>query len=137
MSRWTMTSVTGRRRRTRRRDIFLPALGRPAFPALAPKTTGMLDIPALDEATADPTPFPLFAAWLGQAVEAQLPEPFAMTLATCTAGGLPSARVVLLRGFSEQGFEFQTNYHSRKGEEIAQNPQAALVFYWAALERQI
>lgn len=97
----------------------------------------MQDFSSLDPATAQPTPFPLFRSWLEQAVAAQLPEPFAMALATASADGSPSARMVLLRGYSEHGFDFYTNYHSRKGNELAQNPRAALVFYWAPLDMQI
>jgi pyridoxamine 5'-phosphate oxidase len=97
----------------------------------------MADIPPLDEASVDPCPLPLFAMWLDAAVDALLPEPNAMTLATASAEGAPSARIVLLRGFSEKGFEFFTNYQSRKGDELAANPRAALVLFWAAFQRQI
>jgi pyridoxamine 5'-phosphate oxidase len=91
----------------------------------------------LTEATADSDPLRQFSAWLAQAVAAELPEPHAMTLATSTPQGRPSARVVLLRGLDERGFAFFTNYDSRKGHELEANPLAALVFYWAALERQV
>ena len=60
-----------------------------------------------------------------------------MTLATATPDGIPSARIVLLKGFDERGFVFFTNYESQKGRELAENPHAALVFYWAELERQV
>lgn len=70
-------------------------------------------------------------------MQAQLPEPNAMTLATSTANGKPSARMVLLKGFDAHGFVFYTNYKSRKGRELEQNPHAALVFFWPPLERQI
>ena len=83
------------------------------------------------------SPFEQFKMWLNAAITAQLTEPHAMTLATATAAGLPSARTVLLRGFDEEGFVFYTNYESQKGRELAENPQAALVFFWAELERQI
>ncbi|MGH1397097.1 MAG: pyridoxamine 5'-phosphate oxidase [Trichormus sp.] len=85
----------------------------------------------------DPNPFIQFKKWFEQALAAQLPEPNAMTLATTTPDGQPSARMVLLKDFDERGFVFFTNYHSRKGQELAANPQAALVFWWAELERQV
>ena len=75
--------------------------------------------------------------WYGEAEAAGLREPHAMTLATATREGRPSARVVLLRGFDERGFCFFTNYESRKGRELAENPAAALVFLWSELERQV
>jgi pyridoxamine 5'-phosphate oxidase len=78
-----------------------------------------------------------FARWFAQAQEAELPEPNAMTLATATPDGAPSARIVLLKGFDQRGFAFFTDYRSRKGEELAANPRAALVFYWGELERQV
>jgi len=91
----------------------------------------------LTEATVDADPIRQFQSWLAQAVAAQLPEPYAMTLATATPDGRPSARMVLLRGLDERGFTFFTNYDSRKGHELAVNPLASLVFYWAELERQV
>ncbi len=91
----------------------------------------------LIEADADASPFVQFRAWLADAIAAGVPEPNAMTLATCTADGLPSARVVLLKGFDERGAVFFTNDHSRKGAELLNNPRAALVFFWPDLERQI
>jgi pyridoxamine 5'-phosphate oxidase len=91
----------------------------------------------LHEADVDANPFQQFQVWFDQAVAAALPEPNAMTLATATPDGIPSARVVLLKGFDERGFVFYTNYQSRKGQELAQNPKAALVFWWAELERQV
>jgi pyridoxamine 5'-phosphate oxidase len=78
-----------------------------------------------------------FRNWLKQATEAGIPEPTAMTLATTGAAGQPSARIVLLKDASEDGFVFYTNYESRKGQELAANPRAALVFYWPQLERQV
>ncbi|GAC1517371.1 MAG: pyridoxamine 5'-phosphate oxidase [Gemmatimonadaceae bacterium] len=93
---------------------------------------------ALSEADVDPDPIRQFARWFDEATAAQLSaEPNAMTLATSTADGRPSARVVLLKGFDERGFVFFTDYRSRKGGELAVNAHAALVFYWAELERQI
>jgi pyridoxamine 5'-phosphate oxidase len=91
----------------------------------------------LSEANLDPNPFQQFSRWFQQALEAGLPEPNAMTLATATREGKPSARIVLLKGFDEEGFVFYTNYESRKGRELAENPCAALVFHWIELERQV
>jgi pyridoxamine 5'-phosphate oxidase len=91
----------------------------------------------LSEADTDPDPIRQFQLWLGQALAAQLPEPNAMTLATATPDGVPSARVVLLKGLDESGFTFHTNYDSRKGRELAANPRAALVFFWRELDRQV
>ncbi|AUT03764.1 pyridoxamine 5'-phosphate oxidase [Nostoc sp. CENA543] len=85
----------------------------------------------------DPNPFIQFKKWFEQALAAQLPEPNAMTLATTTLDGKPSARMVLLKDFDERGFVLFTNYNSRKGQELTINPQAALVFWWAELERQV
>lgn len=82
-------------------------------------------------------PLALFAAWLRDAVEAGLREPNAMTLATATPEGRPSARVLLLKGVDARGFSFFTNYASRKGQELAANPFAALCFWWGPLERQV
>lgn len=78
-----------------------------------------------------------FNTWFQEALSAKLPEPNAMTLATCTSYGVPSARVVLLKEFDEKGFVFFTNYESRKGFEMTANPQAALVFLWLELQRQV
>lgn len=87
------------------------------------------------EVAADPVE--QFRRWFDQAIAAQVLEPNAMTLATATADGAPSARVVLLKGVSAQGFVFFTDYRSRKASELAENPCAALVFYWGELERQV
>jgi pyridoxamine 5'-phosphate oxidase len=92
---------------------------------------------ALLETAANPDPFAQFQTWFDAAVAAQLPEPNAMTLATATAAGIPSARVVLLKGFDDRGFVFFTNYNSHKGQELAVNPNAAIVFLWTELERQV
>jgi pyridoxamine 5'-phosphate oxidase len=78
-----------------------------------------------------------FAAWFDDVLEADLREPYAMTLATAGVDGIPSARTVLLKGHDEQGFLFFTNHGSRKGSELAVNPHAALVFYWNPLDRQV
>ncbi|MFQ3634009.1 pyridoxamine 5'-phosphate oxidase [Roseiflexus sp.] len=91
----------------------------------------------LSETDVDPDPLRQFQCWFDQAVAAELIEPNAMTLATATPDGRPSARMVLLKGVDNGGFVFFTNYESRKGVELAANPWAALVFYWPELERQI
>jgi len=91
----------------------------------------------LDETTVAQDPIRQFAAWYDEAVAAGVPEPEAMTLATATPAGRPSARVVLLRGFDVRGFCFYTNYGSHKGRELTANPHAALTFHWPDLERQI
>ena len=92
---------------------------------------------SLDVGDVDGNPFRQFEAWFAQAVEAQLPEPNTMTLATVDSRGRPSARIVLIKGADERGFVFFTNYDSRKGREIADNPHASLLFYWIELERQV
>lgn len=92
---------------------------------------------SLDEATIARDPIDQFAAWYDAAVAAGVPEPEAMTLSTATATGRPSARIVLLRGFDARGFCFFTNYASRKGRELEENPHASLTFHWATLERQV
>jgi pyridoxamine 5'-phosphate oxidase len=91
----------------------------------------------LSEADIPADPMSLFASWFQDAHDAQLVEPAAMTLATATPDGMPSARIVLLRGFDERGFVFFTNYESHKAGELAANPHAALVLLWAPLQRQI
>lgn len=83
------------------------------------------------------SPHEQFAVWFEQALQAQVIEPNAMTLATATANGKPSARIVLLKGYDERGFVFFTNYLSRKGRELADNTQASLLFFWPELERQV
>jgi pyridoxamine 5'-phosphate oxidase len=91
----------------------------------------------LDEADVDRDPFRQFARWFDEALAAKLPEPNAMTLATVGADGRPSARIMLLKDFDERGFVFYTNYASRKGREIVERPQVALLFHWIELERQV
>jgi pyridoxamine 5'-phosphate oxidase len=91
----------------------------------------------LDEKDVSRDPFAEFARWFTEAQTAAVEEPNAMTLATATPDGRPSARVVLLKGFDERGFVFFTDYRSRKGEELEANPHAALAFYWAEVERQV
>jgi pyridoxamine 5'-phosphate oxidase len=91
----------------------------------------------LDEREADRDPMKQFGVWMAEAILARVPEPTAMTLATANATGRPSARIVLLKGVEPRGFVFFTNYGSRKGKELAENPQAALTFLWKELERQV
>ena len=91
----------------------------------------------LDEGDVDADPITQFTHWFAQAVAANVPEPNAMTVATATRAGAPSARIVLLKGFDARGFAFYTNYESRKGNELAENPVAALVFHWVELHRQV
>jgi pyridoxamine 5'-phosphate oxidase len=91
----------------------------------------------LDEAEAASAPLRQFELWLREAIEAKLPEPTAMTLATVGADGRPSTRVVLLKGCDERGLVWYTSYASRKGRELAGNPHAALQFHWVELERVV
>lgn len=91
----------------------------------------------LTEEDAGFDPLTLFHQWLSEAVEQKLPEPHAMTVATASTDGMPSARILLLRGYDEKGFRFFTNYLSRKGEELFSNPQASLLFFWPELQRQV
>lgn len=85
----------------------------------------------------DKNPIHQFEIWWQQAIESKIEEPNAMTLATCTTSGKPSARTVLLKGIKENSFIFFTNYYSRKGKEIEENPFVSLLFFWKKLERQI
>lgn len=91
----------------------------------------------LTEHEVDSDPIRQFAVWFRQAVEAQMPEPNAMSLATVGSDGRPSLRIVLLKDFDERGFTFYTNYQSRKGDHLLGNPHAAITFHWVELERQI
>jgi pyridoxamine 5'-phosphate oxidase len=123
----------------------------PFGPSSAPRSQGRSALPidaiadlrldytqqSLDFADLNPDPIGQFQTWFDQAVAAQVPEPNAMTLATATPEGLPSARIVLLKALDPRGFGFYTNYQSHKGQELAANPQAALVFLWHELERQV
>lgn len=93
--------------------------------------------PPLDEAELLPDPLAQLEQWIEAARAAGMLEPGAMTLATADAGGRPSARVVLFKGIDDGGICFFTNYDSRKGRELAVNPQAALVFWWDRLERSV
>lgn len=92
---------------------------------------------SLSEPDMDPDPLRQFQKWFLEAIAAKLPEPNAMTLATATADGQPSARMVLLKSFGDYGFNFFTNYDSRKGRELTANPRAALLFFWQELHRQV
>ncbi|MEN2992049.1 MAG: pyridoxamine 5'-phosphate oxidase [Bacteroidia bacterium] len=92
---------------------------------------------ALDEATLPDEPFTLLARWLEEAIAAKVPEPNAFTLATVDRLGQPHARVVLLKGFTPPYLYFYTNYESAKAQQLAYNPYAAMVFWWAPLERQV
>lgn len=94
-------------------------------------------IDTLDEDVVERDPIVLFGRWLAAALEHESGEPNAMTLATSTKEGRVSARTVLLRGFDDRGFVFYSNYESRKGRDLAENPQAALVFLWDELQRQV
>ncbi|HET9822472.1 MAG TPA: pyridoxamine 5'-phosphate oxidase [Burkholderiaceae bacterium] len=91
----------------------------------------------LDESASRDEPLQQFDQWMREALAARLPEPNAMTLATVGEGGRPSTRVVLIKGYDARGVVWYTNYGSRKGRELAANPQAALQFHWVELERVV
>lgn len=91
----------------------------------------------LDERDAPREPWALFARWFDEALKAELPEANSMTLATVGLDGRPAARIVLIKGYDEQGITWFTNYNSRKGQELAHQPFAALQFHWVALERTL
>ncbi|MEY4380844.1 MAG: pyridoxamine 5-phosphate oxidase [Bacteroidota bacterium] len=92
---------------------------------------------SLDEADVASNPIDQFTRWWNEAVSSQIDEVNAMTLATANAAGTPSARIVLLKGYDANGFVFFTNYESDKAKNLAQNPKAAIIFFWKELERQI
>jgi pyridoxamine 5'-phosphate oxidase len=92
---------------------------------------------ALTERDADPDPLRQFTRWFDEAMASELLDVNAMTLATATTSGEPSARIVLLKGADEHGFVFYTNYDSRKGQDLAGNPRACLLMFWRELERQV
>lgn len=94
-------------------------------------------LPELVEEGLDPDPLVQFDRWYQGAVRAGIGQPEAMTLATATPAGHPSARIVLMKSVDERGFVFYTNYSSRKGAELETNPRAALVFHWEPLRRQV
>ena len=89
------------------------------------------------ESSINKNPFKQFRIWFDKVVDSKIVEPNAMTLATVSKSGIPSARVVLLKDFDETGFTFFTNYLSRKGKEISENPNAAILFWWKEFERQL
>ncbi len=91
----------------------------------------------LDERDVDQSPFVQFEKWFKEAIKSEIPEVNAMTIATATKDGRPSARTVLLKQFDEKGFVFFTNYQSAKGNDLKENPRAALLFFWEPLERQV
>ncbi len=91
----------------------------------------------LSEEMAGPDPLFFFRQWFEEAIKSQVNEPNAMCLSTATPEGKPAARIVLLKGVDQTGFVFFTNYHSRKGQMLEANPQAALTFFWPELERQV
>ena len=91
----------------------------------------------LTETSVKPDPIHQFDDWFRNALDSKLPEPNAMTVASATKDGIPSARIALLKSFDESGFVFYTNYKSRKAKELDENPVAALVFFWVELERQV
>lgn len=92
---------------------------------------------SLSETDVAADPFAQFTAWWNEALQAQIDEINAMTLATASADGLPSARIVLLKGYDPAGFVFFTNYDSFKAQQIAENPKASLLFFWKEVERQV
>ncbi len=92
---------------------------------------------SFNETDAAPDAMEQFTSWWNEALHSDIDEVNAMVLATATAGGMPDARVVLLKGYDERGFVFYTNYESHKGIELAENPRACLVFFWKELERQV
>ena len=91
----------------------------------------------LDETVIAAHPIDQFTTWWNEAVHSAFDEVNAMTLATASRAGVPDARIVLLKSYDRQGFVFFTNYNSRKGEELAENPRATLVFFWKELQRQV
>jgi pyridoxamine 5'-phosphate oxidase len=91
----------------------------------------------LSENLVSADPFSQFSLWMNEAMNSKLLDPHAMTLATTTKDGIPSARIVLLRGFDKNGFVFYTNYESSKAKDLMANPNASLLFFWVELERQV
>ncbi|WP_440824259.1 pyridoxamine 5'-phosphate oxidase [Psychrobacter cryohalolentis] len=91
----------------------------------------------LDQQSVPASPFELLNAWMQQAIEENVQEPYAMSLATCGADNKPSVRIVLLREITDKGIVFYTNYESAKGQDIAENPNVEALFFWHKLERQI
>lgn len=95
------------------------------------------ELDQLIESNVDKDPFIQFKSWFDLVIKAEIIEPNAMTIATATKKGIPSARVVLLKDFNKTGFTFFTNYGSRKGKELIENPVASLLFWWKEFERQV
>ena len=91
----------------------------------------------LDQQSIPASPFELLNVWMNEAIEAQVQEPYAMSLATCGEDNKPSVRIVLLREITDKGIVFYTNYESAKGKDIAENPNTEALFFWYKLERQI
>ena len=91
----------------------------------------------LDQQSVPASPFELLKAWMNEAIEEQVQEPYAMSLATCGVDNKPSVRIVLMREITDTGIVFYTNYESAKGQDIAENPNAEALFFWHKLERQI
>ena len=92
---------------------------------------------SLNETEVASNPFRQFDTWWAEALKSEIEEINAMTLATATSDGIPDGRIVLLKGYDDQGFVFYTNYHSTKGQQMEENPRACLVFFWKELERQV
>ena len=92
---------------------------------------------SLDQSSVPASPFELLKGWINEATEQKVKEPYAMSLATCGVDNKPSVRIVLLREITETGIVFYTNYESAKGQDIAENPNAEVLFFWHELERQI
>lgn len=92
---------------------------------------------SLSENDISKDPFEQFGIWFNEALSAEVLEPNALTLATASKEGIPSARIVLLKGFDEKGFSFYTNYLSKKGKDLAKNPYGSMVFFWPELQRQV
>ncbi|MCA9876392.1 MAG: pyridoxamine 5'-phosphate oxidase [Thermomicrobiales bacterium] len=120
-----------------RPPVLAGAKGRTAMVLRAAEMRLNYTMAGLNEADIHADPFQQFAIWFGQAQEAGVAEANAMVLATASAEGVPSARVVLLKEVGEGGFVFYSNYESAKGRDLAENPRAALTFYWPQLERQV
>lgn len=91
----------------------------------------------LDQQSVPASPFELLSTWMNEAIAQKVQEPYAMSLATCGADNKPSVRIVLLREITDSGIVFYTNYESAKGQDIAENPNAEVLFFWHELERQI
>ncbi len=96
-----------------------------------------INLQPLTKSSVDKNPYKQFEKWYGEILKSDIKEPTAMTLATATKDGVPSARTVLLKEYSENGFIFFTNYESKKGREMIENPKAELLFFWMNFERQV